>query len=172
MNVWSLLQHGLLWGLIFSLVFCAATLLIGRINVAMLVNEYPPDIRARFGPMSPATRKQAQQISLPLLLALGGVIVWALADLRRQTGELTFSDTLLATTALFQTWNLLDLLLLDWFLLLTLRPRFMILPGTEGLAGYRDYGFHGRKFLKGIPLTLFLSLVVTLLALAAEWLLP
>jgi hypothetical protein len=37
---------------------------------------------------------------------------------------------------LFQVWNLLDLLLLDWFVLMTLRPRFMILPGTEGMAGY------------------------------------
>jgi hypothetical protein len=70
---------------------------------------------------------------------------------------------------MFQVWNVLDLLLLDWFLLLTLQPRFMILPGMEGMVGYRDYGFHFRKFLNGIALTTILGGIVTLIALAVEW---
>jgi len=32
------------------------------------------------------------------------------------------------------------------------QPRFIVLlPGTEGMAGYRDYRFHFRRFLHGIP---------------------
>jgi hypothetical protein len=72
---------------------------------------------------------------------------------------------------MFQTWNLMDLLILDWFVLMTLRPSFMILPGTEGLAGYRDYRFHFQKFLKGIVSTLMLSGMVTAFAIGAEALL-
>jgi hypothetical protein len=34
---------------------------------------------------------------------------------------------------------------------MTPKPKFMILPGT-GMAGYRDYKFHFRKFLNGIVL--------------------
>ncbi|MGE5774811.1 MAG: hypothetical protein ACM33V_01250, partial [Chloroflexota bacterium] len=59
MNIVQLIQYGSLWGLIFSTVFCAATLLLGKINVEMLLNDYPPDIRTRFGPMSTETRRQA-----------------------------------------------------------------------------------------------------------------
>lgn len=32
----------------------------------------------------------------------------------------------------------------------TLQPCFVVLPGTEGLQGYRDYGFHFRQFLKRV----------------------
>jgi hypothetical protein len=49
-----------------------------------------------------------------------------------------------------------DLLLLDWPLV-AIVPRFMVLPGTEGSAGYKDYWFHVRGFLVGIVLILVAS---------------
>lgn len=168
MNIVQLIQYGSVWGLIFSAVFCAATLLLGKINVEMLLNDYPPDIRTRFGPMSTETRRQANLASLPLLVALTAVVVVALGQLRQMLGELTLVDTFIVTATIFQIWNLVDLVVLDWFVLMTLRPRFMILPGTEGMAGYQDYGFHFRKFLNGILFTLILSGVATLIALGVE----
>jgi hypothetical protein len=168
MNVLQLIQYGSLWGLVFSAVFCAATLILGRLNVEMLLNDYPPDIRARFGPMSAETRRQANLASLPLLVALIAVLVMAFVQLHRMSGELTLGSTFIVAATIFQTWNLVDLVVLDWFILMTLRPRFMILPGTEGMAGYRNYGFHFRKFLNGIVLTLVLSGVVTAIALGVD----
>ena len=166
----QLIQLGLFWGTIFGLVFCLATLIIGRINVVMLLNDYPPDIRAQYGPMSAATRKQANQATLPLLASLGLVLVLGLSQLRSIFGELTFLNTFIVTTLIFQTWNLIDLIVLDWFLLMTLKPKFMIIPGTEGMAGYSDTMFHFRKFLRGIVFTLILALVVTVISLGIEWL--
>lgn len=168
MTVLQLMQHGAVWGLIFGAVFCAATLIIGRVNAEMLLNDYPPDIRAKYGPMSPVIRKQAQVASLPLLVALGVVVFLALAQLRQLTGTLTFLNTIIVAITLFQIWNLIDLVVLDWFILMTLRPRFMILPGTEGMPGYQDYGFHFRKFLNGMIFTLILSGIVAALAVAIE----
>lgn len=168
MDTIALLSFGSLWGLIFGAVFCAATLIIGRINAAMLLNDYPPDVRAAFGPMSATLRRQAQIASLPLLIALLLVIVLALAQFRRLTGELEWLPTFIVLVVIFQVWNLVDLFILDWFLLMTLRPRFMILPGTEGLAGYRDFAFHFRKFLNGIFFTLLLAGVSTAIAMLVE----
>jgi hypothetical protein len=51
---------------------------------------------------------------------------------------------------------------------MTLRPRFMILPGTEGLAGYRDYRFHFQKFINGMGLTVVLGLVIAGIAVGLE----
>jgi hypothetical protein len=168
MNAIQLLQHGFIWGLVFGGVFCAAMLILGRIDAEMLLNDYPPDIRARFGPMKPETRKKASLASLPLLFALFTVVIVALVMLRRSAGELTFLNTLIVTVLIFEVWNLMDLLLLDWLILLRLRPSFMVLPGTEGLAGYQDYGFHFRKFLNGLAFTLILSVLVTVFALGVE----
>ena len=168
MRILQLLQLGSIWGMIFGMVFSAAMLIIGRINAEMILNDYPPDIREKYGAMSDATRKQANLMTLPLLATLGLVVVLGLGQLREISGALTFIETLIVSTVIFQMWNLLDLILLDWFLLMTLKPKFMILPGTEGLAGYRDYGFHFKKFLNGIVFTFILALVVTVIALGVE----
>lgn len=168
MNIMQLLQPGLVWGAVFGVVFSAAMLVIGRINAEMILNDYPPDIRAKYGSMSEASRRQANWITLPLLATLGLVVALGLGQLRNSVGELTFVETLIVSTVIFQMWNLLDLVLLDWFLLMTLKPKFMILPGTEGMAGYRDYGFHFRKFLNGIVFTFILALIVTVIALGVE----
>jgi len=41
-------------------------------------------------------------------------------------------------------------LVLDWLIFCTIQPRRIVLPGTEGMAGYRDYRFHFIGFLKGL----------------------
>lgn len=171
MNVIQLIQLGALWGAVFGVVFSIAVLIMGRVNAEMILNDYPPDIRAKYGEMSERTRKQANLASLPLLVVLGLVVVLGLSQLRSLYGELTFLNTFIVSVVIFQIWNLLDLVLLDWFLLMVLKPRFMILPGTEGMAGYKDYAFHFRKFLNGIVFTTILSLIVTGIALFAEWIL-
>lgn len=168
MDIAQLILHGILWGSILGVVFCAATLVIGWLDAAMLLNDYPPDIRAKFGAMSEETRRKANIASLPLLAAMSLVVVMGFGQLRILAGQFTFINTFIVSIVIFQMWNLIDLVILDWFLLMTLKPRFMILPGTEGLAGYRDFVFHFKKFLRGIFFTLFLSVIVAAIALLVE----
>jgi hypothetical protein len=93
----------------------------------MLLNGYPPDIRTKFDPMKLETRKIANIANLPLLFALLAVIVLVLAQLRRSAGEPMIANMFIITTSIFQVWNLLDLLVLDWFIHMTLRPSFVYL---------------------------------------------
>ena len=46
-------------------------------------------------------------------------------------------------------FNLVDLLVMDWLIVCTITPRFLVLPGTEGMAGYKDYRTHPRGFVIG-----------------------
>jgi len=57
-------------------------------------------------------------------------------------------------------FSAVDLLILDWLVFVTLRPKIVVLPGTEGAKGYGDYGFHFRAFLKGLAGSLIGSLVI------------
>jgi hypothetical protein len=41
--------------------------------------------------------------------------------------------------------------LVDWLLLNTITPKWVVFPGTEGFAGYKDYGFHLRAHLRALP---------------------
>ncbi len=58
------------------------------------------------------------------------------------------------------TFNLVDLLLIDWLLICTITPKFAVIPGTEGMAGYKDYVFHLRGFLIGILISVVTGLLI------------
>lgn len=54
------------------------------------------------------------------------------------------------------TWNVVDLLILDWLVFCTITPKCFVLPGTGNCKGYKDYKFHFIGFLKGcVYMTLF-----------------
>jgi hypothetical protein len=55
---------------------------------------------------------------------------------------------------------------------ITLRPKIVVLPSTEGAEGYGDYGFHFRAFLKGLAGSLIGSLVVAGMATAILAIMP
>ena len=42
----------------------------------------------------------------------------------------------------------------------TLRPKWVVLPGTEGCAGYGDYFFHFKGFLIGCVYTAIMALII------------
>lgn len=74
--------------------------------------------------------------------------------------DIPFLTALLHLIVLFSVFNVLDWLVLDWLIVVAIRPRFIVLPGTEGMAGYKDYGFHFRGFLIGMLITLVTSAAV------------
>jgi hypothetical protein len=65
-------------------------------------------------------------------------------------------------------FNIFDLLVLDWFFFCTVQPRLMVLPGTEGMPGYRDYRFHFIGFLKGLVFCAVGGLIIALLWLVVQ----
>lgn len=77
---------------------------------------------------------------------------WSLATLPTVAArDLSFTSAFAFFTVMFGTFNVFDWLVIDCALV-HWQPRFFVLPGTEGMAGYRDHGFHFRGFLLGIPL--------------------
>jgi uncharacterized membrane protein YjjB (DUF3815 family) len=42
----------------------------------------------------------------------------------------------------------------------TLTPKFLIIPGTAGMAGYKDYMFHFRGFIIGTILSAIIGAVL------------
>lgn len=47
-----------------------------------------------------------------------------------------------------------------------IRPRFLILPGTEGMAGYDNYAFHWTAFLRGSAGVVVVSVITASLVSA------
>lgn len=146
----SILGHAFVSGLVLSMVMGMLLLAILRMNAEILVHDYPPDIRAKWGPMTARTWSQRVPVACGLFVAILAIIVWSLATLPTVAArDLSFASKFTFFAVMFGTFNVFDWLVIDCGLVYW-RPRFVVLPGTEGMAGYEDYGFHFRGFLLGI----------------------
>ncbi|WP_432011368.1 hypothetical protein [Streptomyces cucumeris] len=136
---------------------CAAALvalfsgsIIGSLLIApdALAPDYPRAIRERYGTQSARGKRAAAVAGGVNLLAFIVVPVAGVHALHRDTdGTLGFWPPFTLGTICFLAITLFDLLVLDWWLFCTVQPRFMVLPGTQGMPEYRDYGFHVRVLL-------------------------
>jgi hypothetical protein len=144
------LQHGLLYGVIFSVVMTVFVIGSLRLNTEMWLGDYPPDIRAKWGPMSPRAAWLRLWVGVPMLVVVLALIALEIVQLvQRSGGVFSLWGVALSLWVSMMLFNVFDLLVIDWFYMLILKPQFMILPGTEGMKGYTDYAFHFYGFLKG-----------------------
>ena len=163
----ELWQYSLWYGVILSAVMGATFLtLMLVVDPAMWVDDYPPDIKEKFGPMSAQTQK-VKKIVGPIVISLFlGVVIWGMVQWNNNhTVPLTFWQAFLSSFLIFMFFNVVDLLILDWLVFVTIQPQRIILPGTEGMAGYKDYAFHFYAFLKGVVISAVMSLIVAVVGL-------
>jgi hypothetical protein len=167
MNYLVFVQHGFLYGLTLSVLFTLVLLVAVRVNVEIMQNDYPPDIKKAYGPeKNPKTRGQRRIFSLLFLLVLFGVLCYSMLDMARSTSvKLTFLPLFLLVFFEVFTFNLWDLLIIDWLIFTTIQPKFIFLPGTEGMAGYKDYFFHFKGFMTGILFSFVSALILSGIAL-------
>jgi hypothetical protein len=152
--MWPIVTHALEFGLVLSAILFGLLLGVLRANPEIMLNDYPPDIRAKWGPMTKRTKQQRVLVAGLLFVVGLGIVEWSLKTLPALAGrDVTFAPAFAHFTIMFGTFNVLDWLVLDCGLVYW-QPRFFVLPGTEGMAGYRSYWFHFRGFLIGIPIVL------------------
>ncbi|HEX7794971.1 MAG TPA: hypothetical protein VF456_11500 [Vicinamibacterales bacterium] len=152
--MWPIVTHAVKFGLVLSVTLFALLLVVLRVNPEVMLNDYAPDIKAKWGPMTERTKRQRVFVAAVFLAAILGVVAWSLHTLPAFVArDMTFASAFTYFAIMFGTFNLLDWVVLDWGLVYY-QPRFVVLPGTEGMAGYRNYWFHFEGFLIGIPIVL------------------
>ena len=167
-----LLQHGVLYGAVLSVLMVLSFVGAAYLNPEIWLPDYPPDIRERFGPMSERAKRQRRLVGIPVFLLLAGVLVLSSVRLAQIGSESIFFSVCFGTFVVLVVFSAVDLLILDWLVFVTLRPKIVVLPGTEGAKGYGDYGFHFRAFLKGLAGSLIGSLIVAGMATAIIAIIP
>ncbi|MFC9221463.1 hypothetical protein ACFT8W_11895 [Streptomyces hygroscopicus] len=159
---WSvIIKYGVGYGLVLSVLFTAAVFAGAAISRDFLLNDYPPAVQERYGkPKSARGRRVA---------VLFGVFVWgaccvplmvaAMIGLDGALDDgLAFLPAAVCAALVFATLTVYDLVVFDWIIFAGLRPRLLVLPGTEGMREYRDLRFHLIAALKGSPLIIFVGL--------------
>jgi hypothetical protein len=163
--MWTeILNAALLYGLGLCLVLTTIAVVSGAAALDMWVGDYPPDIRQKYGPMSPRAARLRPFVAVAFFLAILAILFLGLAALQSRLGRVPFVMAFVFTWGALLVFNVFDLLVLDWLFFCTIQPRAMVLPGTEGMPGYRDYRFHLVGFLKGLGFTVAAGVIV-----AAAW---
>jgi hypothetical protein len=109
----------------------------------------PADILAAVPPRTEAEKRQAVLLGVPVFLFLIGGVFYSTYTAQVQSGA-GFGSLFMHTFAIIFLASTVDLVFLDWLLMNTFTPSWIVFPGTEGFAGYKDYGFHGRAHLRAL----------------------
>ncbi len=146
------------YGAIASLLLSAVLLIMGLVNPRLMLQDYPKDIQAAVPPKTDQEKCQTLYWSLPFwAILLGFPVAAALSAKATHQG---FLEIFLSAFGVIFLSNLVDWLILDWLIICTITPKFVVLPGTEGMAGYKNYAMHFRGFLIGTALSVVVGLII------------
>ena len=167
MSLITAVQTGLVFGGILSV---ALAIIIGvtlRINPEMWLQDYPAEVKAVYGPpRRPETKRQQRVAAIIMFGSIFVALVGAVLRLNA-LGDAGFWVITAAFLTMMMTFNLIDLVLIDWLWMETIKPKFVMLPGTEALLEKRYYGFHFVGFLKGTAGILIASPLLALIGWGA-----
>lgn len=169
----DILRLGLTYGLALSAFMTAFIVATLYFRPMIWLGDAPAEVQAALGPMSDEDRRFKQIAGAASGLVVVGLLVAALVQLARaEPGPLRFADAALLVFIIITVFNVVDLVLIDWLLLVAWRPRFIVLPGAEvvepgvDLAG--GYAYHFKGFLKGLAGSAVAAAVVGALAVAID----
>jgi hypothetical protein len=129
------------------------------INPRIFLHDYPAKIQEMVPPKTKTERQLTYVFGVPLMLML--LLGPFLSTLSLKTyGEAQYWAFWLNAAGVLWVFNIVDWLILDWLIFCTLTPRFIIIPGSEGMAEYKDYSFHFRGFLKGTAFSIIGGLII------------
>jgi hypothetical protein len=140
----------------------ATVFLLGLVlyNPRLMMQDYPPAIKAVVPPRTEREKRLATWLGLPFILVLFVYPVFATFRLQAGAGgEAGFFSSFLYAFGVAFAFNLWDWLVLDWLVFCTLTPRAFVLPGSEGHPAYKDYAFHFRGFLIGTGFSAVMGLI-------------
>jgi hypothetical protein len=154
-----LLKHSFIYGGLLSLLLTCIVFATLIFYPRIWLHAAPIDIQQAVG-VTVRDRHIRRVVRCSILGACLALIGYSIARLFVLTnGQPSFFELALSVFLILQVWNVVDLLLIDWLLLIKIRPSCMMIPGAEYLPGYGDYGFHFRGFIKGLVGSLAASVI-------------
>jgi hypothetical protein len=148
-------------GIILSILASLFIMLTLLINPRVWLHDYPKDVQAKAPPKTPEEKKLSLWMGIPFMLLLFGGPLVSTINMKFFVGEsISFFGLFLHAFGVVWIFNIVDWLILDWVIFCTLTPKFLVIPGTEGMAGYKDYFMHFRGFLIGTIFSAIAGLIV------------
>lgn len=151
-----------LYGLLYALLGSLALLLIALNGPRLMLEDYPKQISQAVAPKTKAERQRLNWVGIPFVAILVGFpLLVGLIQARQDHAD--FWTIMRIVWGLMLFFNVYDLLVIDWLIVCFITPKIVVIPGTEGNLGYKNYWFHFIGFLKGTGITFLISSLISLL---------
>ena len=154
--------HGTIFAIIFTLYLLAV--MIGFSPRVWAMSDYPPEITDHVPPQTKDEKRKATLIYIPFLIIGIGYPLAATYFLKGlYGGAILFLEAFLNAFIILLFGFLADFIILDWLIVGTITPDFVILPGTEHMREkeYKDFRYyHTKGHLKGLILIVTLALII------------
>lgn len=162
-DVGKVLVHGALLSVLASMVVMAAV----TFNPRFALKDLPQDIRQSVPPLTRRETLQALLFFLPFMALLVGIPLLSALGLEAEgTVGVSFGRLFAHIFGVLSVFFVVDLVVLDWLIYCTITPKRLVIPGTEGLSGYKDYTHHLKAHARG---AVWLTIGALVIAAIASW---
>lgn len=148
-------------GLIWSVLWLIYVYVIVTKYPWQMLHDYPEDIQ-KASTLPEPTEEQNRKAKLFGLLGslviFGTLITFGLIQF--YDDKVSFLKVLAFIFIIAMIWNVIDLLVMDWLIICLITPKWVVLQGTEGCKGYRDWFYHFKGFLIGCVYTAIMSIII------------
>ncbi len=127
--------------------------------------DYPPDVRAAVPPRTKQELQLGIILTIPMLVLLVFVPFYSVWLAKQANGQvLTYGMAFVIIFGEYFLFSMFDLIVLDIFMFYSWTPKFLILPGTAGFAGYKNWKPHVKAQLtQGNLIILIVSALLALI---------
>ncbi|TVX93196.1 nitroreductase [Paenibacillus agilis] len=160
-------QSILFEGLLLSVIFLAIVLLSLYYNPRLWLQDFPKDIQQM---TLPKTKQEKRQTIFLTMLIFILFLSPFFTSLYIDNDQIALWPAFLHFFFIFTIVSLVDLVILDWLIICFFTPSFLIVPGSHGAKGYKDYWFHLVGALKGTFICAAFALLLAGLRVAISYL--
>lgn len=157
LDIGRILVHGALLSVLASLVLMSAVIF----NPRFALKDLPQDIRQSVPPLTRRETLQALVFFLPFMALVVGIPFLSALGLGSEgAADVSFGALFVHILGVLFVFFFVDLVVLDWLIYCTITPKRLVIPGTEGMAGYKDYLHHLRAHARGAVWLVIVALVL------------
>ncbi|MCP5097919.1 MAG: nitroreductase [Chloroflexi bacterium] len=161
MTTQLILKRILIDGTIMSIIGASLLLFMLYVNPRIALSDYPDDVKTAVPPRTQKELLHGTIFFVLLLIITVGIPLYSTWLVKQQFGEaLTYGMAFAILFGEMLLFSLVDLFVLDILICCIWTPQFIVIPGTEGMSGYKDYGRHikGHATTGNVVLVLFSAL--------------
>lgn len=168
MNFRIILAQSMLWSILWIIMVAISI----RVFPFTIEHDYPDDVRKIANIPQPSKKHRRNEIlfaTISFVILFGLLITFAVSQYIGR--DLSFGVIFFHLWLVSMSWNIVDLVIVDWLLICMLSVKYFVLPGTERCPSNRNYRFHFIGFLKGFVTMSIISFLLTLISYSILWLL-